>query len=313
MSSKEYPKDKNKKTGYNEDKSEDKGVVELKVLDPKLVEVVKFALPPTEHPPDWVERNVMLSYKKHNRYHIFWRKLKNNHWKDLLEYLPSHFTFQYALGTIVLLIAIGGVLYYQFSKKQISVPLISKDQSPVIKFTITPNIEPTPSPTSSTTNTNNKPDNNQLPDKVKQNSDKTNKENNNNLPLNNNLEDEKIAHNNIYISPPPDTIRGINKEKINSLSKVKTVYLGSFGDSEQDKYLKEAIKIKLKSFGYTLFNPSEQAANPADITIKKDGDTIKIVNSNDKILLTKNIKNITSKPIPEITKYIISDLAKNNN
>ncbi len=308
MSSKKYPKDKSKETLSNDEK----GLVELKVLDPQLVEVAKFALPPTETPPDWVEKNVMLAYKKHNRYQIFWRKLKNNHWKDLLDYLPSNFTSQYALGTIVLLVAIGGVLYYQFSKKQISVPLVSKDISPIIKFTTTPNIEPTPAPTSSTIDTNNKPDNNnQLPNKIKQNPDKTNKENNNNPRLNNDLENEKIAHNNIYIPPPPDTIiRGANKEKINSLSNVKTIYLGSFGDTEQDKRLKEAIKIKLRNFGYTLFNTNEQASSPADITIKKDDNIIKIITSNDKILLTKNIKDTASKSIPELTEYIISDLAK---
>lgn len=98
---------------------------EIKDIDPQLVQMVKFSLPPTEDVPDWVEKNVMNAYRKKYRYKIFYRKVK----KGIADFAGSlvgtgrELEILFA-GILFIVISLGIYLIYDNKKTNTEKPIL---------------------------------------------------------------------------------------------------------------------------------------------------------------------------------------------
>lgn len=99
---------------------------EIKHIDPQLVEMVKFALPPTQDVPDWVEKNVMNAYKKKYRYKIFYRNLKSGvtNFTDSLSGKGKELEILFA-SVLFIVISLGIYLIYDNKKTDPEYPILT--------------------------------------------------------------------------------------------------------------------------------------------------------------------------------------------
>lgn len=334
---------KNEKTGLV-----DNNLSEIKHVDPELVQMVKFALPPTQDVPDWVEENVMNAYRKKYRYKIFYRKLK----RGVTDFADSIFGhgrgLEIALASLVVLLFLGGITYYQYIKPQKpeNTNMIVDKQPPTIK--VTPTLTNTPIATPSPIQTINNPDiaksskNNSSKnikgngtvknkyDKIIKNQKSNNDIENNvvidnkikNNTTNNHIENDVVVDNKIKNNDISNDIEDISRAisvKDVELLDMKTIYISSLGQNEEDKKLRENLNSKFSVVeGLKVLKQTDVVISKPNGIIKKEKDVIKIVSGlTDKLMWEISIKDFqydSSEDLADkIVNKLLEDISKTKN
>lgn len=320
---------------------------EIKHIDPQLVQMVKFSLPPTEDVPDWVEKNVMNAYRKKYRYKIFYRKLKRGV-TDFADSLFGHGRgLEIALASLVVLLFLGGITYYQYIKPQKpeNTNMIVNKQPPTIKvtptLTNTPIAIPSPIQTinpdiaKSSKNNSSKDikDNGTVKnkyDKIIKNQKSNNDIENNvvidnkiaNNTTNNNIEnvvvvDNKIRNNDIS-NDIEDISRSISIKDVELLD-IKTIYISNLGQNEEDKKLRQNLNSKFSVVeGFKVLKQTDVVISKPNGVIKKEKDMIKIVSGlTDKLMWEISIKDFqydSSEDLADkIVNKLLEDISKTKN
>ena len=314
------------KKEFTEDEQQ---LTELRKKDPKFVQLMLEASELTEPSPE-LRKKVVEMARAHKRKLEREAKLNNSDWlmwlepmitpiKDLrawftLEgFLPSN--LRVLVGLFLIVSVISGLSYlvyyqYQISSNTNKDNLIS-NQTPIIKATpiVIPSPMITPTFTPNNITENNKPNNDNKLNKSaqKQNNQKNviTKDQQQNKP--NKIKKETLdanTNNNqiVYEANRPDnssnSIEDVSKGDVLrggivdlSLLEINQFYIGSFGDGEENKLLKQALVERLQNTDFELLTASQSLSTDNYGEIVKKGDLIQIINpSNDSVLWYRSVK-----------------------